>query len=82
MASTPHLFEDLCLINNKRQVNGIGDGLETKGKGTFIISIKDNKGRVHTIKIPNSHTRIKIMHPVATALGTGGRRWANLDLEF
>ncbi len=35
--------------------DGIGKGLAIQGKGTFKFSIKDNEGRVHTIKIPNSH---------------------------
>jgi hypothetical protein len=50
----PHLFEDLCLTRNRGQVEGIGKGLETRGEGMFKFSIKDNNGKVHIIKIPNS----------------------------
>ncbi len=54
MANAPHLFEDLHLINNAGEVNGIGNGLAIKGKGTFVFSLEDNIGKIHTIKIPNS----------------------------
>jgi hypothetical protein len=54
MANTPHLFENLHLINDVGEVNGIGDGLAIKGKGTFKFSIKDDNGNIHTIKITNS----------------------------
>ena len=54
MANAPHLFEDLHPINNVGEVNGIGNGLAIKGKGTFEFSLKDDNGKVHTIKIPNS----------------------------
>jgi len=54
MANAPHLFEDLHLINYAGEVNGIGDGLAIKGKGTFKFSIKDDNGTIHTIKIPYS----------------------------
>jgi hypothetical protein len=35
MANAPHLFEDLHLIDNAGEVNGIGEGLAIKGKGAF-----------------------------------------------
>jgi len=54
MANAPHLFEDLHLINNVGEVNGIGEGLAIKGKGTFVFSLKDDNEKIHTIKIPNS----------------------------
>ncbi len=54
MANAPHLFEDLHLIDDAGEVNGIGDGLEIKGRGTFVFSLADDNGKVHTIKIPNS----------------------------
>ncbi len=54
MANAPHLFKDLHLINDAGEVNGIGDGLAIKGKGTFMFSLKDDNGKIHTIKIPNS----------------------------
>ena len=54
MANSPHLFEDLCLINKGKQVDGIGAGLEIEGTGTFFMRISDNDGKTHKIKIPNS----------------------------
>jgi hypothetical protein len=50
MANAPHLFEDLQLIDNAGEVNGIGEGLAIKGKGTFKFSIEDDNGKIHTIK--------------------------------
>jgi hypothetical protein len=54
MANAPHLFEDLQLTDNAGEVKGIGDGLASEGKGTFKFSLKDDQGKIHTIKIPNS----------------------------
>jgi hypothetical protein len=54
MANAPHLFENLHLTNNAGEVNGIGEGLAIKGKGTFKFLLKDDNGKTHTIKIPNS----------------------------
>ncbi len=54
MANAPHLFEDLCLASNRGQVNEMGKRLDIQGEGTFMFSIKDEGGRVHTIKISNS----------------------------
>jgi len=51
---TSSLFEDLHLINNAGEVNGIGKGLAIKRKGTFMFSLEDDNGKNHTIKIPNS----------------------------
>ncbi len=44
-ANAPHLFEDLHLIDNAGEVNGIGEGLAIKGKGTFKFSIEDDNGK-------------------------------------
>jgi hypothetical protein len=54
MANAPHLLENIHLTNDAGEVNGIGDGLAIKGKGTFKFSLKDDNGKIHTIKIPNS----------------------------
>ncbi len=54
MANPPHLFENLSPASNRGHVDGIGKGLDIQGEGRFRFSIKDNKGMVHTIKIPNS----------------------------
>jgi hypothetical protein len=54
MANTPHLFEDPQLTDDVREVKGIGNGLAIEEKRTFKFSLKDNQGKIHTIKIPNS----------------------------
>jgi len=54
MANAPHLFDDLHLIDDAGEVNGIGNGLEIKGRGTFVFSLADDDGKIHTINIPNS----------------------------
>jgi hypothetical protein len=49
-------FDDLTLHNGKNntEVEGIKEGLEIKGTGTFKFHIKDNDGGVHLIKMTNS----------------------------
>jgi hypothetical protein len=54
MANILHLFEDLHLNEQGAQVQGIGEGLQVKGRGTFVMRINDNDGKTHEIKIPNS----------------------------
>ncbi len=54
MANAPHLFEDLHLNKDKGQVDGINSGLDIAGQGPFKISITDNDGKSHAMKIPNS----------------------------
>ena len=54
MADSPHLFEDLRLINKGKQVDGIGAGLENEGTGTFVMRISNDDGKTREIKIPNS----------------------------
>jgi hypothetical protein len=54
MANKAHLFEDLHLNEDKGQVDGISDGLEIAGKGTFKFIITDDEGIQHTIRIKNS----------------------------
>jgi hypothetical protein len=54
MANTPHLFENLHLNNNKRQVDEINSGLDIKGEGTFKFNLTGDDGKAHKIKIPNS----------------------------
>ncbi len=41
-------------MHNNTEVEGIKGGLDIKGSGTFKFHIKDDKGEVHLIKIPNS----------------------------
>ncbi len=53
-ANSPHLFEDLRLVNKNKQVDGIGAGLEVEGTGTFVMRTRDDDRKTHKIKIPNS----------------------------
>jgi hypothetical protein len=50
MANKAHLFEDLRINKDKGQVDGISEGLEIVGKGTFKFNIKDDGGRQHNFK--------------------------------
>jgi hypothetical protein len=54
MANKPHLFEDVRLNKDKGQGDGISNGLEITGEGTFKFNIKDDEGKQHTIRIANS----------------------------
>jgi hypothetical protein len=53
MANSPHLFENLVL-SEVGKADGINDGLEIAGKGTFKFKIADDYGRTHIIHVPNS----------------------------
>jgi hypothetical protein len=53
MANSPHLFEDLKLTK-MGEVEGIKQGLDIKGVGTFKFKIKDNSGKTHKIRVPNT----------------------------
>jgi hypothetical protein len=53
MANSPHLFDNLVL-SKVGKVDGINDGLEIVGKGTFKFMIAEDDGRTHIIHIPNS----------------------------
>ncbi len=53
MANAPHLFEDLKL-KAVGEVEGIKQGLDIKGIGTFKFKMEDDNGKTHKIKIPNS----------------------------
>ena len=54
MANDKRLFEDLRLDQTEQKVGGINDGLVIAGQGMMVITINDNSGRPHKIKIPNS----------------------------
>jgi hypothetical protein len=61
-------------------VQGINDGLEIKGKGTFKFKVEEEDGLTHKIKIPNSLylpglERCLLLPPT---LGAGGRRRATI----
>ncbi len=53
MANSPHFFEDLKLTK-MGEVEGIKQGFDIKGIGTFKFKIEDDNGKTHEIKIPNS----------------------------
>jgi hypothetical protein len=53
LGNHPDQFEDLKEHDNM-EVEGIHGGLNIKGMGIFKFHIKDDKGGVHLIKIPNS----------------------------
>jgi hypothetical protein len=52
MANFTHLFENLVL-SGVGKVDGINEGIEIVGKGTFKFKIADDDGRAHIIRIPN-----------------------------
>jgi hypothetical protein len=45
---------DNLVLSNKGMVDGINDGLENWGKGTFKLTIGDDNGRWHNICSPES----------------------------
>jgi hypothetical protein len=53
MANAPHLFEDLKLTK-RGEVKGIKQELVIRGIGTFNFKLKDNDGKTHEIKVPNT----------------------------
>jgi hypothetical protein len=56
LGNHPNQFKDLKMHSEKEdtEVEGIKGGLDIKGTGTFKFYIKDDKGGVHLINIPNS----------------------------
>jgi hypothetical protein len=53
MANAPNLFEDLKLTKIG-EVEGIKQGLVIRGIRTFKFKIKDDDGKMHKIKVPNT----------------------------
>jgi hypothetical protein len=53
MANSPHLFEDLKLTK-LGEVEGIKQGLDIKGVGTFKFKIEDDNGKTHEIRVLNT----------------------------
>jgi hypothetical protein len=53
MANSPHLFEDITLTK-MGEVEGIKQGLDIRGVGTFKFKIDDYNGKTHEIKVPNT----------------------------
>jgi hypothetical protein len=55
MSGNKECFENLMLISNGPVVDGFaGNKAKIAGEGTFCFKIEDSKGRLHTIKLPNS----------------------------
>ena len=87
MVNKAHLFEDLCLNKDTGQVNGISDGLEIAGKGTFRFNIKDDEGKQHTIHIKNSlcvpKMRRCLLSPQYWAQEAGDEQtWMKLKMQW
>ena len=78
MVNDPHLLKDQCLTSDREQVDGISNGLDIQGEGTFKFSIKDSKGKVHTIRIPDSlylpELRRRLLLPQHWAQEAGGNK--------
>jgi hypothetical protein len=54
MGNDKRIFKNLVLACTAQQVGGISKGLVIKGKGTLVVTINDDNGKPHRIKIPNS----------------------------
>jgi hypothetical protein len=53
MVNSPHLLENL-ILSDMGKVDGINEGLEILGKGTFKFTITDDNGWLHNAHISNS----------------------------
>jgi hypothetical protein len=54
MGNNKHIFENLVLTRTAQRVGGTSKGLAIEGKGTLVVTINDDNGKPHRIKIPNS----------------------------
>ena len=55
MSGVRECFQDLKDIDDPAILaKGIAGGLQIKGSGTFCFKLEDDKGKLHTIKLPNS----------------------------
>ena len=54
MSGSKEHFQNLKLFRSNSIVDGIKDGLEIAGAGTFVFSIQDDLGQKDTIHIPDS----------------------------
>ncbi len=86
MVNSPHLFKNLMLTKDTRQVQGINKGLAIEGEGTFKFTITEDSGQRHTIQNHNSLYLPKLekclLLPQHWELGAGGGRQSNLDGKF
>jgi hypothetical protein len=76
MSGNKECFENLMLISNGPVVDGFaGNKAKIAGKGTFCFKIEDSKGRLHTIKLPNSAyipgMKLTLLCPQHWAASTG-----------
>jgi hypothetical protein len=74
MGNNRQLFENLVLARMAQKVGGISKGLMIQGKGTLMLTINNDTGKLHRICIPNSLYLpwFEDVPPVTPALGTGG----------
>ena len=87
MVNDTHLFKDLRLSKNNRQVSGIAEGLAIKGEGTFKFDITNDDGQRHTIRIKNSlyvpKMRRCVLSPQHWAQeAKDGETWMEFKIEF
>ncbi len=54
MGNNRQLFENLVLARMVQKVGGISKGLTIQGKGTLVLTISNNTGKPHRVRIPNS----------------------------
>ena len=54
MGNNKRLFENLVLANTTEHVGGISKGLAIEGKGTLVLTINNDNGKPHKLRIPNS----------------------------
>jgi hypothetical protein len=54
MGNNKRIFKNLVLDCTAQRVGSISKGLVIEGKGTLVVTINDDNGNPHRIKIPNS----------------------------
>ncbi len=54
MSGINEFFEDLVLRSDLGSCEGISGGLKIVGVGIFFLKLKDDDGKEHIIKMPNS----------------------------
>ena len=54
MGNNRRLFENLVLVRTAQKVGGISKGSTIQGKGTLVLTINNNTGKPHRVRIPNS----------------------------
>ncbi len=54
MGNNRWLFENLVLVRTAQKVGGISNGLMIQGKRMLVLTINDDTGKPHRVRIPNS----------------------------